>query len=365
MLQGSKYLIERKVGQGGFGITYTGIQLGLNRQVAIKEFFMSDFCVRDQATDAVVTTNPNAIGIVETFKSKFFKEANIIAALSHQHIVKIIDVFTEHNTAYYVMEHIAGGSVADWVKANGPMSEEMAVEVITQVGQALSYIHSHNILHLDIKPSNIMIREKGDYVLIDFGVSKHYTPHGEQTTRSAVGISPGYAPIEQYNEGGVASFTPSTDVYSLGATLYFLVTGLTPPEATALVSQPLPPIRANVSQPVVECIHAAMNYAKEFRPATADKFLAMLQGERFDNNSATNKRATVEMLIARKEYKEAYRMCLTMVKQNVDVAYAQQQIDKLIPLMRSKNVKQNFWIYMLAIVAAILAFVIAVAVQLG
>ena len=110
ILQGSKYQIFRVLGKGGFGITYEGLQTGLSRKVAIKEFFMEDFCVRASDESTVIVTVPKAESVVAKYREKFFKEAKTIAQFSHEHIIKVIDVFYENNTAYYVMEHIAGGS---------------------------------------------------------------------------------------------------------------------------------------------------------------------------------------------------------------------------------------------------------------
>lgn len=265
-LQNGKYRIVRVLGQGGFGITYEGVQTGLNRRVAIKEFFMSDYCEREGGSSRVTImgTKGNRV-LVERFKEKFLKEAQMIAGLDDvPHIIRIYDVFQENGTAYYVMEYIAGGSLRSLVKQRGRLDEAMAKRYIAQVGEALAELHKRHIMHLDVKPDNIMLKD-GEAILIDFGVSKHYDQGGDATTTTPVGRSKGYAPLEQYKQGGVQSFSPETDIYSLGATLYFLLTGQNPPEATELVTSPI--ICPNyVSENMRMVITKTMQANKERRP---------------------------------------------------------------------------------------------------
>ena len=237
-LQQGRYTIKRVLGQGGFGITYEGIQDGLNRRVAIKEFFMGSFCTRNNKS--VTAPDTDAREMVGCFMEKFVKEAQLIASLDNaKHIVRIHDIFKENETAYYVMEYIDGGSLDALVRQEGPLSPKRAIHLITQVAEALQALHDRKTMHLDIKPANILLRDENDVVLIDFGVSKHYDQGGHQTTTTPVGYSKGFAPIEQYREGGVKNFSPPADIYSLGATFYYLLTATVPPEATDLIDEPL------------------------------------------------------------------------------------------------------------------------------
>ena len=270
-----KYKIERVLGQGGFGITYLAVQTGLNRLVAVKEFFMKDLCNRDAQTCHVSVPSIGSRELVERFRQKFLKEAQTIAAFDHPNIVRIHDIFEENGTAYYVMENIDGGALSD---QHLPMSESVAVDYIRQVGKALAYIHSQNVLHLDVKPSNILLRCNGDAVLIDFGISKRYDDGGSQTSSTPAGISKGYAPIEQYNQG-LQTFSPATDVYSLGATLYKLVTGETPPEASIVYEDGLPAKPNGVSVSVWKAIESAMQPRRKDRPQTVSAFLQLLDNE--------------------------------------------------------------------------------------
>ena len=138
------------------------------------------------------------------------------------------------------MDYIEGENLSSMIKRAGPLPVEKAIKHITEVGNALEYVHQHHINHLDVKPANIMIRRSDDSpILIDFGLSKQYDSEGLQTSTTPTGISHGYAPIEQYNDGEVKEFYPQTDIYSLAATLYYLVSGKVPPHATSLTQNDL------------------------------------------------------------------------------------------------------------------------------
>lgn len=274
-LQNGKYKIIRVLGQGGFGITYEAEQVLLRRKFALKEFFMKDCCERDEDTCYVAVGTGSQRKLVEKFRGKFIHEAQMMAGLDHPNIVKVTDVFEENGTAYYVMENLPGGSLADKVKECGPLSEDLAEKYIRQVADALAYIHSKNMVHLDVKPSNILLNAKGDAVLIDFGISKHYDDAGEQTSSTPVGISKGYAPMEQGREGDVSQFKPSTDIYALGATLYHLVTGSVPPEASVVYEDGLER-PYGVSDRIWHAIEQAMWPRRKDRPQRIEAFLVLL-----------------------------------------------------------------------------------------
>jgi len=295
LLQGGKYRVKRTLGQGGFGITYEGIQEGLERRVAIKEFFMKDYCERDGDTHHVTVGTESQRETVSLYREKFIKEARMIASLDRApHIVRIYDIFEENETAYYVMEFIEGGSLDALVKNNGPLPEARAFELTMQTAQALSSLHQRQTMHLDVKPANILLRkdEQGhdDVVLIDFGVSKHYDQKGHQTTTTPVGYSKGFAPLEQYREGGVQAFSPTTDIYSLGATLYFLLTGKAPTEATDLADEPLQR-PTHISDCAWQVISQAMQSSRKQRYQSMEEMMdAMRNGnENEDENQNENK----------------------------------------------------------------------------
>lgn len=276
VLQNGKYRIEGVLGQGGFGITYLATQVVLNRKVTIKEFFMKELCNRDEQTSQVSVPSMGSVDTVARFRVKFVKEAQTIAALNNPHIIHIHDIFEENGTAYYVMDYLSGGSLSDLVQRDGILAEATARGYIRQVADALSYIHARNINHLDIKPSNVLIDGNGNAVVIDFGLSKRYDETGSQTSTTPVGISHGFAPLEQYQPGGVSTFSPATDIYSLGATLYKLLSGQTPPNATALLDADLDLSRLSASPTTKVAIAAAMQPKRKGRPQTVEAFIAML-----------------------------------------------------------------------------------------
>jgi serine/threonine protein kinase len=232
-LQGGKYIIKRVLGQGGFGITYLAEQVSLGREVAIKEFFMKDGCLRERATGFVTVPTTGAAARVEQFRKKFFKEARTLAGLDHPHIVSVIDVFEENGTVYYSMPYMPNGSLKSLVKSRGRLSETEALRYVGQVASALQYMHTEHLCHYDVKPDNILLDSRVNAVLIDFGISKNYDSEGNETSTTPIGISEGYAPIEQYQ--GISDFSPASDVYALGATLYYLLEGKTPPSAISRV----------------------------------------------------------------------------------------------------------------------------------
>ena len=277
LLQNGKYRILRSLGQGGFGITYEAEQVLLRRKVALKEFFMKDCCERDEQTSRVTVGTGSQRALVEKFRGKFIREAQMMAGMNHPHIVRVLDVFEENETAYYVMEILPGGSLKGMVDKDGPLSESLAENYVRQVADALAYIHARKTVHLDVKPSNILLNEDGDAVLIDFGISKHYDDAGDQTSSTPVGLSKGYAPLEQSRDGDVSQFTPPTDIYALGATLYYLVTGKVPPEATVVNEDGLDR-PAGLSDRIWNVIDRAMQPRRKDRPQTIAAFLDLLGG---------------------------------------------------------------------------------------
>ena len=224
MLSG-RYKIVRYISSGGFANTYEAIDTRLEKRVAIKELFIDGVCNRadEDGTVAVgvVTNEP----MFKAQKDKFKKEALRLSGCSHPNIVRVYDVFEENNTIYYAMDFIEGKSLATF---NRPMPEAKVQKYLMQILDALEYIHSRSILHLDLKPANIMIDGNDNVVLIDFGASKIVDENGDfKSTTSQMAYTPGYAPLEQTS--GASKVGSYSDIYALGATLFNLFTGKTPP----------------------------------------------------------------------------------------------------------------------------------------
>ena len=279
LLQGGKYKIVRFISAGGFGCTYEAEHVMLHKRVAIKEFFVKDFCNRDETTSQISVGITSKTALVDKLKKKFIEEAQSLCSLDHPNIVHVFDVFEDNGTAYYVMDYIDGPSLNDFVKKDGPMSEQKALGYIKQVADALKYVHSRNRLHLDIKPGNIMVDEKGRAILIDFGASKQYDEEAGENTSTLLGKTPGYAPLEQMGND-VVKFLPSTDIYALGATLYKLLTGVTPPSASLLASgETLEEMPSTVSAGTRNAIIQSMQTNKMKRPQSIDEFCGLLISE--------------------------------------------------------------------------------------
>ena len=295
-LQGGKFRIIKKIGQGCFGITYLAENTMLEGKVAIKEFFFKEYCERNELTCHVTVPTSNNRDTVQRFKQKFIKEAKTIFRLNHPNIVRILDVFEENDTAYYVMEYIEGESLSDMVTRRGAIPFAEAIGYVKAAAEALMYIHSKKINHLDIKPGNLMKRnEDGEILLIDFGVAKQYDLDTSQgTTTTPVGISCGYSPTEQYRKNGVQTFSPQSDVYSLAATLFKLLTGNTPPEAMEIQDEGLPVAELqakHIPSAVISAIAMAMKGRHE-RTQSVELFIANLQKTEDTFNVVENQQKT-------------------------------------------------------------------------
>ena len=235
LLHGGTYKIEKVLGQGSFGITYLAEHTSLGKKVAIKEFFMKE--LNSRGNDGSITGMSDG-SLSHNYGQKFKKEAINLSRLEHPNIVRVTDSFDENGTYYYVMDYIDGCNLNDYLKSNA-ISQKEAVEIITDVAKALMYMHEEkHVLHLDLKPGNIMRRKNDGHIfLIDFGLSKHFSNDGQPETSTTIGLgTAGYAPVEQSNQAKNGEFRPTIDVYALGATLYKLLTGQTPPVASDLVS---------------------------------------------------------------------------------------------------------------------------------
>ena len=249
ILQNGKYRITRVIGQGGFGITYKGIwftevkgALGTVKTevpICIKEYFFKDYCYRDTDSCVVQVHSETGRVLFDKFKEKLIKEAKILSEVHHPHIVNVLEVFEENGTAYIAMEYISGNSLKYLLDREGMLSENTVLRYVRQIGEALQFVHENNILHLDIKPSNILIDAEGKARLIDFGVSKRYDIEQQETSTTMLTLSKGFASIEQYDNEGTLNFSPCPDIYSLGATMYNLLTGKIPTESILRATRPL------------------------------------------------------------------------------------------------------------------------------
>ena len=294
LLQNGKYKLTHVVGQGGFGITYKGVwytevkgPLGTVQTevpVCIKEYFFKDYCYRDADSLAVCVHSVTGKQLFDKFKEKLIKEARILSEVHHPYIVNVLEVFEEHNTAYIAMEYIDGYSLKSLLGKEGMLPEQQAIRYIRQIGEALQFVHEKSILHLDVKPSNILIDKQGNARLIDFGVSKRYDIEQEETSTTLLTLSKGFAAIEQYDNEGIQQFSPCPDIYSLGATLYNLLTGKIPTESILRATRPLKrPRELNpaISELTEAVILRAMQIIPADRYASIEELLAQLPKSTF------------------------------------------------------------------------------------
>lgn len=286
LLQVGKYKIVGHISSGGFGNTYEGVHTMMDTKVAIKEFFPKMFCNRDENTSHITVATQSNKELVDKLRKKFIEEAKAIFKMNHPNIVKVHDIFEENGTAYYVMDYIDGKSLASIVKQHGALPEAEAVCYIRQVAEALKYVHSLNRLHLDVKPDNVMVDATGHAMLIDFGASKHYDMESGENTSTLMAVNTkGYAPVEQSTQS-FTKFSPATDIYALGATLYKLLTGKTPPDANLLMAkeETLAPLPSCISKSTHNAVLKAMTLIRADRPQTIDVFLGLLDSKTVYNS---------------------------------------------------------------------------------
>ena len=333
-LNGGKYLINKVLSQGGFGITYLATRTSDNSNVVIKEYYKKEWHARD-IHSSQVSVNSDSTYIEGKFRRKFKKEAETIMKLRHPNIVKVFEFFEENGTLYYSMEYIDGMSISEYVKRNGKLDEKRGLDMIRTVAHTLGYIHSNNELHLDITPRNIMFKKNNQIVLIDFGVSKHYSEDGKQSTSTPVAHSDGYAPKEQYLSEGLIEFSPATDIYALAATFYFMLTGTTPPNSNDRQQfleegKEILKIPDALSQRVRNAISAGMCITRKGRLQNTQEFLDVLDGKYVSDEinvinvelgTSESERKVLESLKSNGQIKEAYNYCIDLIRQGKEDEY--------------------------------------------
>jgi len=248
-----RYEIRSVLGKGGYGTVYEVYHRNLQRPCAIKELLHRG--------------DPD-------FLNGFEQEARLLAGLNHPALPKVTDSFIEGDGFYFVMEYVPGEDLGAYIlrQQNSMIEDEAdALRLIAPVLDALEYLHSHlpSIIHRDIKPANIRVTLAGAVYLVDFGIAKLYDP-SSRTSTSARAVTPGYSPLEQYQGGGTTD--PSSDIYALGATLYYMLTGVVPPDAVQR-------IRLDSLVPITKLNHnTSLNLA-----AVISRMMALYQDHRIQD----------------------------------------------------------------------------------
>ena len=275
---GGRYIVERVLGIGGFGITYYVRHIELGVHYAVKEFFISGKCVRESDRSTVLLQNINQ-SRYDKLKKRFADEARTLVALNNPHVVKVIDIFEENNTSYIVMEYVPGITMQQKVDGEGKLSVPEAINCMGQLAEAVSYIHDKGILHRDIKPDNVMITPDNRVVLVDFGSAREFV-NDEVQNQTAI-VTQGYAPIEQYAANGKKG--NYTDIYALGGVFYFALTGEKPMDATSRTQEEMKSpkeLNPDIPDAVNKTIMKAMEMKPEERYQTVHDFMVDLVGKK-------------------------------------------------------------------------------------
>ena len=225
----NKYLVGASIGEGGFGITYVGLDLNLNLKIAVKEFYPNGFANRNnKATNNITINYQNEGEYFKNGRSQFLREAQSLAKFSKEKgIVDVRDYFTENNTAYIIMEYVDGQTLSELVRKGRVFEAESIFTLMLPIMRSLEKMHSENIIHRDIAPDNIKVTEDGSLKLMDFGSARYFA--GAQKKTMSVLLKPGFAPYEQYTSNGNQG--PWTDVYGICATIYKCITDCIPTDS--------------------------------------------------------------------------------------------------------------------------------------
>ena len=337
-----RYTIEKVLGQGGFGITYLGMDELHEKPVAIKEFFPQGIVTRNiEYQDTVTVTFVGEKENYEKGKERFLKEARTMAKFSKDEgIVKALDFFEINNTAYIVMEYLEGITLKQYLRENQRIAPEDLIELLVPLIESLDEIHSQGMIHRDISPDNIMVLPDGRIKLMDFGAARDYTEFGEKSL--SIVLKPGYAPPEQYQTHGVQG--PWTDIYALCATMYKCITGENPPDAIERVMDDhLKKISAfgiPVLPQIEEAIIKGMSVAANDRYQNVGDFCEDLYGGYEENSvpEAEESQSQVETELAEQSVETKTGMLTEGIPQSkYSTTEAVQESEKLISKELSEN----------------------------
>lgn len=297
MVGNNRYCIDSLIGAGGFGITYKAFDRSDNTVCAIKEYVPLGVCNR-LPDERLVPINADKADIYEHGKHRFIEEAQCLMSLRDiPNIVRVRDCFEERGTAYYVMDYLKGCDLRHLMRRmpNGRFCVEDAVNIMQIAANSLHRIHSaKKMLHRDISPDNIFFCDDGAVYLIDFGSAKHICQQKDQNF--SVVLKPGFAPIEQYSRKGAQG--PYTDVYALGGTLYYMLTGVMVPSATDRVNgkgyEPAYKLCPDIPKSLSDTIDKALEVDYRQRIQTAYEFVQGINAFRYDNSQNKDSKNTDE-----------------------------------------------------------------------
>ncbi len=274
------FTITGIVGEGGFGIVYLAHESTLDRVVAIKEYLPSSIAGRTGNQSVMVRSHANSNAYASGLKN-FLREAQLLARFSHPAMVEVHRVWEQNSTAYMAMRFYDGKTLRELRQAEQTFDELDIRRVMEPIFDAVSLLHAQNVIHRDVSPDNILMRGNGNPVLLDLGAARLVI--GGMTQALTTILKPGYAPIEQYVDDGTMRQGPWTDVYGLGAVLYFLLTGGPPPQAVArMITDPLrkalaAAIKVSVPSPFIEAVVKALAVRPDERYQSVDELREALE----------------------------------------------------------------------------------------
>ena len=276
-----RYLVGNVLGRpGGFGITYLCYDIELEMRIAIKEYLPRDLAIRDRDGVSVIPHTHDDQNVYLFGLEKFRTEARVLAKFNHPNIVRVHNFFEANDTGYLVMDYYEGIDLGSYIsKEGGRIDEDRARKIMLYILDGLKDVHSRDILHRDIDPSNIYITNSGRVILLDFGAAR--VAVGERSKSLDAVLKPGYAPYEQYSTSGNQG--PWTDIYACGATLYKCVTGEVPlASIERLVTDSLKPpkeLNPEISEDLNRIILHALNIRPEERPGSVAAMQDLLLGK--------------------------------------------------------------------------------------
>jgi len=281
-----EYRIEKVLGVGGFGLTYLATDANLNLRVAVKEYLPDDIATRG-ADNSITPRSPDTAETFDWGKQRFLDESRTVASFRHPNIVRVMRFFEANGTAYMVMEFVEGDALGDWIKPRRPLAQVQVAAMLGPLLDGLEVVHKTGVLHRDIKPGNIYMREDGSPVLLDFGSAR------QRSAELTAVVSPGYAPFEQYHTQGNQG--PWSDLYALGGVAYWMVTGNKPHEAVARVRADTMPSalqqgdRGLYRPEFLSAIDWALKPNEGDRPQSVAEWRAALTGSGLENTKTVEK----------------------------------------------------------------------------
>jgi TonB family protein len=279
-----EFVIERVLGDGGFGVVYSALDLRLERRVAIKEYMPSALATRDTDYSVQMLTSQRHRDAFEIGLRSFINEARLLARFEHQALIKVHQFWQEKGTAYMVMPFYSAPTLRAWIRARSePVNEAWLRSFLLGTMDAVEVMHAESCLHRDIAPDNILVLKDSAPLLLDFGAARRVI--GDLRKALTVIVKPGFAPLEQYADTVKMKQGPWTDVYALAAVAHYAITGQAPaPAVSRVLADEVVPLRLRMkgkySDSLLGAIDTALSVKPERRPQTIAAFRSLLQSDR-------------------------------------------------------------------------------------